>query len=138
MSEPRLTSCFNHTELLQLDVWQDSWPLLDIRFMSVLLELESSDSYNEYNLKVIQPFLFDTINLHDSCGVNNLHGIPGVLGGLLSVLMCAIANEDVYGPALYVVLPNMAPENGTEKLAMLQSKLSIIEPGVGRTAQQQV
>ena len=106
--------------------------------MTVLLELESSHSYNEYNLKVIQPFLFDTINLHDSCGVNNLHGIPGILGGLLSVLMCAIANEDVYGPALYVVLPNMAPENGTEKLAMLQSKLSIIEPGVGRTAQQQV
>ena len=75
--------------------------------------------------------------MHDSCGVNNLHGIPGILGGLFSVLMVAIANEEVYGPALYVVLPNMAPENGT-KLEELQAKLPSIEQGLGRTAHEQV
>lgn len=89
------------------------------------------------NSQVIQPFLFDKVNLHDSCGVNNLHGIPGVLGGLFSVAMTAIATEDVYGPALYLVLPNMAPENGTS-LAELQAKLPSIEAGVGRTAWDQV
>jgi len=50
--------------------------------------------------------------------------------------MVAIANEEVYGPALYVVLPNMAPENGT-KLEELQAKLPSIEQGLGRTAHEQ-
>ena len=86
---------------------------------------------------MIQPFLFDKVNLHDSCGVNNLHGIPGILGGLFSVAMTAIATEDVYGPALYLVMPNMAPENGT-RLAELQAKLPSIEAGAGRTAWDQV
>ena len=89
------------------------------------------------SVKVIQPFLFNYINLHDSCGVNNLHGIPGFLGGLFSALMTAIATEEVYGPALYVVIPSMSPENGT-KLAELQSQLPSIEPGLGRSAQDQV
>ena len=89
--------------------------------------------------KVIQPFLFDKVNLHDSCGVNNLHGIPGVLGGLFSVAMTAIATEDTYGPALYLVMPNMAPSADNEtRLAELQAKLPSIEAGLGRTAWDQV
>lgn len=53
-------------------------------------------------------------------------------------MICAMANENVYGPALYVVLPNMAPENGTDKLAALQAQLPQIGAGVGRSAYEQV
>ena len=53
-------------------------------------------------------------------------------------MICAMANESVYGPALYVVLPNMAPENGTDKLASLQAQLPQIEAGLGRSAYEQV
>ena len=42
--------------------------------------------------------LFKWIKLHDTCGVNNLHGIPGVLSGLASILMVVLANEQIYGP----------------------------------------
>ncbi len=42
--------------------------------------------------------LFDKIKLHDTCGVHNLHGIPGVISGLASVLVCALATEEIYGP----------------------------------------
>ena len=55
---------------------------------------------------------------------------------LFSVVMCAILTEDVYGPALYMILPSMAPENGTQ-LADLQRLLPDIQPGLGRTAREQ-
>jgi len=44
----------------------------------------------------IQPALLDKLRLHDSCGVNNLHGMPGLLGGLLSVLLAGIAYPETY------------------------------------------
>ena len=49
--------------------------------------------------RLFKGWLADMLNFHDSCGVNNLHGMPGILGGLLSVLMCSIVDESVYGPA---------------------------------------
>ena len=42
--------------------------------------------------------LLDGIKLHDTCGVNNLHGMPGVISGLASILMVAVASENLYGP----------------------------------------
>ena len=44
----------------------------------------------------LQPFLLDKLKIHDTCGVNNLHGMPGLFGGLLSVLIAGIASSDVY------------------------------------------
>ena len=35
------------------------------------------------------PKLKEAINLHDTCGVHNLHGIPGILGGILSAIVVA-------------------------------------------------
>ena len=44
----------------------------------------------------VQPALLARLRIHDSCGVNNLHGMPGLLGGLLSVLLAGIASEASY------------------------------------------
>jgi len=38
----------------------------------------------------IGPFLKRKLKLQDSCGVHNLHGMPGIVGGLASVFVCAI------------------------------------------------
>lgn len=35
---------------------------------------------------VIGPFLKDKINLHDTCGIHNLHAMPGFLGGIISAI----------------------------------------------------
>lgn len=36
---------------------------------------------------VIQPWLAEKLKLYDTCGINNLHGMPGIGGGLTSVIV---------------------------------------------------
>ncbi len=44
-----------------------------------------------------QPCLADKLKLHDTCGVNNLHGMPGILSGLGGIICAAIATKETYG-----------------------------------------
>lgn len=39
--------------------------------------------------KYLTPLLEHKLGLYDTCGINNLHGIPGVLGGLFSAIIVA-------------------------------------------------
>ena len=39
------------------------------------------------------PFLQEKINLHDTCGVHNLHGMPGVLGGVIGAISASLADS---------------------------------------------
>merc|ERR1712099_119677 len=41
---------------------------------------------------VIQPKLQQAIGLHDTCGVNNLHGMPGILAAIVSAIACATSS----------------------------------------------
>jgi ammonium transporter Rh len=36
----------------------------------------------------IGPFLKEKINLHDTCGIHNLHAMPGFIGGIIAVICC--------------------------------------------------
>ena len=58
-----------------------------------------------FGFNKIQPYLEQTIGLHDSCGVHNLHGMPAIIGGLASVVIAAYKNSEgraadsaIYGP----------------------------------------
>ncbi|XP_059484715.1 ammonium transporter Rh type B isoform X1 [Neocloeon triangulifer] len=82
----------------------------------------------------IQPALLRTIKLHDTCGVHNLHGMPGVLAGLIGALMAALASEKEYGESLYLQFPARAPMNNTSALNDVNEVLMFLEPGDNRSA----
>lgn len=45
----------------------------------------------------VQPWLEQRAGLHDTCGVNNLHGMPSLVGGFASVIAAAVAHVDGFG-----------------------------------------
>jgi ammonium transporter Rh len=41
----------------------------------------------------LQPYLCESHGLHDTCGINNLHGMPSIAGALISVFVAGIASD---------------------------------------------
>ncbi|CAH3176960.1 unnamed protein product [Porites evermanni] len=57
----------------------------------------------------IQPWLIKRLRVHDTCGVNSLHGIPGILGAIAGAISASIANYTNYKTSLYTIFPARAP-----------------------------
>ncbi|PAA72331.1 hypothetical protein BOX15_Mlig021874g1 [Macrostomum lignano] len=74
----------------------------------------------------------EKIRFHDTCGVNNLHGMPGLISGIASAIACAVASREMYGDSLFVVFPAMAPANTTVTVSLLNGDHEI-KTGLGRT-----
>ncbi|XP_070256593.1 ammonium transporter Rh type C [Myotis yumanensis] len=45
----------------------------------------------------LTPFLESRLRIQDTCGIHNLHGMPGVIGGIVGAVTAACANIQVYG-----------------------------------------
>ncbi|XP_048212722.1 ammonium transporter Rh type B [Perognathus longimembris pacificus] len=58
--------------------------------------------------KFFTPILESKFKVQDTCGVHNLHGMPGVLGALLGVLVAGLATHEAYGDGLEDVFPRIA------------------------------
>lgn len=56
-------------------------------------------------------FLAKSLKIHDTCGVHNLHGIPGIFGGIAGAIITALAQVDSYGyEGLFSVWGARAPK----------------------------
>lgn len=75
--------------------------------------------------------------IHDTCGVNNLHGMMGIFGGVIGAMMAALASEDMYGYGLYIMYPALAPTSDTDDYIELKMGLASIKPGIGRSTNMQ-
>ncbi|XP_068963710.1 ammonium transporter Rh type B isoform X2 [Petaurus breviceps papuanus] len=58
--------------------------------------------------KLDMPILESKFKVQDTCGVHNLHGMPGVLGALLGALVAGLATHQTYGDGLESVFPLIA------------------------------
>uniref|UniRef100_A0A8C9TJG8 Rh family C glycoprotein n=1 Tax=Scleropages formosus TaxID=113540 RepID=A0A8C9TJG8_SCLFO len=45
----------------------------------------------------VTPFLEKNLKIQDTCGINNLHCMPGIIGGIVGAISAAGATEYVYG-----------------------------------------
>ncbi|CAG9856090.1 unnamed protein product [Phyllotreta striolata] len=63
-----------------------------------------------YGYVRLSPTLERRLGVPDTCGVHNLHGMPGVFSGVLSVLMAAIATQNQYKLDLFDVYPARMPD----------------------------
>ncbi|TRY87255.1 hypothetical protein DNTS_031756 [Danionella cerebrum] len=43
------------------------------------------------------PFLEEKLKIQDTCGIHNLHAMPGVIGGIVGAISAAAASNTVYG-----------------------------------------
>ena len=55
--------------------------------------------------KVLTGRVMEKLGIHDTCGVNNLHGVPGLMAAILSIIVTLAASEESWGPELYKVTP---------------------------------
>ncbi|NXI57181.1 RHBG protein, partial [Chloroceryle aenea] len=63
--------------------------------------------------RFLTPILSSRLKIQDTCGVHNIHGLPGVLGALLGTLLTALATADAYGGRLELVFPLVAQGSRT-------------------------
>lgn len=66
------------------------------------------------------PFLESKFGLYDTCGVGNLHGIPSVFGGLVSILFVAMKSD-----AEFLLLPV-----GTQSIAQLLAVIATLATSI--------
>ncbi|XP_053997429.1 ammonium transporter Rh type B isoform X1 [Hylaeus anthracinus] len=85
--------------------------------------------------KYLTPFIQKRLRIHDTCGVHNLHGMPGVLAGIFGAILAALATEASYDYSLYRIFPARAPSSDI-KLASIKDNYDILA-GLDRTAGQQ-
>lgn len=44
-----------------------------------------------------KPILEEKLKIQDTCGVHNLHGMPGILGAIVGAVTASLATKDIYG-----------------------------------------
>lgn len=64
--------------------------------------------------------ILSSMGIHDVCGINNLHGMPGILGGIVGCLGAALAKQEFYGDNLTKIWP-ARPDRTAGQQALMQA-----------------
>jgi len=83
--------------------------------IGMIAGIMSTIGYNK-----IQPCLYDRFHLHDTCGVNNLHGIPGIIGGISGAISASFTSNELYGDNIQNIFPAMDGTRTNKEQGMFQ------------------
>lgn len=78
--------------------------------------------------RFLTPLMTSKLRIHDSCGVHNLHGMPGIISAIFSAIYACLATRATYKDSLEDIFPAMESTG---------NHTHMILGGYGRTAMQQ-
>jgi len=78
----------------------------------------------------IQPFLEEKFGLHDACGINNLHGMTGIIAGIGSALCAMFIDESKYNDLVPSPYGEGSPL-GSQALAQIATLVGTIMFSIG-------
>ncbi|XP_018601106.1 ammonium transporter Rh type B-like [Scleropages formosus] len=61
--------------------------------------------------KFLSPVMEKKLKIQDTCGVHNLHGMPGILGAVVGAVTASLATREVYGDGMEDVFPEIYAGN---------------------------
>ena len=110
---------------------------MNIRPSSAMIIGSVAGILSTLGFSILTPLL-KKFRLHDTCGVNNLHGMPAILSGLIGSLVASTASTENYpGDSLYKFYPSRIPVvNSTQyfELKFNETDSPFIRGGDNRTA----
>jgi len=83
---------------------------------------------------MLQPILEKKIGLFDTCGVHNLHGMPGLIGGITGAIASAAVGDDVYGQNIGTIYPARALGRSAGEQAGVQFLALVITVAIAVTS----
>ncbi|XP_036173797.1 ammonium transporter Rh type A [Myotis myotis] len=84
--------------------------------------------------KFLTPVFATKLRIHDTCGVHNLHGLPGVVGGLAGIVAVALGASDTSTPVMQAAA--LASSIGTAVVGGLITGLILRLPIWGQPSDQ--
>lgn len=83
-----------------------------------------------FGFSKLQGFVENHLRIHDTCGVLNLHGMPGVLGAIVSIIASAAATGNSYEVSQLGFIWTDRPSRGAAEQAKLQLAFLVITLGI--------
>lgn len=86
--------------------------------------------------KYLTPLMASKLRIHDTCGVNNLHGMPGILAAIGGAVAAAMSSKETWGDSLYSIFTAMEPTMMNTTMTTNAMAANVTEV-MGRSAMEQ-